>query len=235
MRRNLIMLVEEAKSKFSGYLSLYYYRLANLCVKADPVVLLSFEVIDGKASYGIEKVAKVSQPDDFSFQIFPLDPSLIKPIGQSIMTSHPEFKQDIQTLKRTKRDGSEEEVEFIKVSMPEIDDNRYEALKQGVDLLTKEFKAQIDITKEKFTIKLATYSDMPEDELKECNDELADLYDQTKANMEGYEKNKLNDIEEAHNDFLTAKTEKEHKKQKEEKEKGRNAGMSMRLFGNEDD
>ena len=181
----------------------FSYRLMNLCVKAEPVSLLSVEAMIEGESQKLEKCAQIGKEDDYSFQIFPNYDGDIPALAKAIFMDHPEFKQELKTMQV---DISEDEskpdmqdVYYIQVTMPEVDDNRYDVLKNGVNGLYEENKAQMEAVSAKYDAKLATLldSESPEDakKVKEARDK------QTKTWYEQRDKiynDKLQEIEDAH-------------------------------------
>ena len=181
----------------------FSYRLMNLCVKAEPVSLLSVEAMIEGESQKLEKCAQIGKEDDYSFQIFPNYDGDIPALAKAIFMDHPEFKQELKTMQV---DISEDEskpdmqdVYYIQVTMPEVDDNRYDVLKNGVKGLYEENKAQMEAVSAKYDAKLATLldSESPEDakKVKEARDK------QTKTWYEQRDKiynDKLQEIEDAH-------------------------------------
>ena len=181
----------------------FSYRLMNLCVKAEPVSLLSVEAMIEGESQKLEKCAQIGKEDDYSFQIFPNYDGDIPALAKAIFMDHPEFKQELKTMQV---DISEDEskpdmqdVYYIQVTMPEVDDNRYDVLKNGVKGLYEENKAQMEAVSAKYDAKFATLLDgeSPEDakKVKEARDK------QTKTWYEQRDKiynDKLQEIEDAH-------------------------------------
>ena len=181
----------------------FSYRLMNLCVKAEPVSLLSIEAMIEGEPQKLEECARIGKEDDYSFQIFPNYDDDISALAKAIFMDHPEFKQEMRTMQV---DISEDEskpdmqdVYYIQVTMPEVDDNRYDVLKNGVKGLYEENKAQMEAVSAKYDAKLATLldSESPEDakKVKEARDK------QTKTWYEQRDKiynDKLQEIEDAH-------------------------------------
>ena len=181
----------------------FSYRLMNLCVKAEPVSLLSIEAMIEGEPQKLEECARIGKEDDYSFQIFPNYDGDIPALAKAIFMEHPEFKQEMRTMQV---DISEDEskpdmqdVYYIQVTMPEVDDNRYDVLKNGVKGLYEENKAQMEAVSAKYDAKLATLldSESPEDakKVKEARDK------QTKTWYEQRDKiynDKLQEIEDAH-------------------------------------
>ena len=181
----------------------FSYRLMNLCVKAEPVSLLSIEAMIEGEPQKLEECARIGKEDDYSFQIFPNYDDDISALAKAIFMDHPEFKQEMRTMQV---DISEDEskpdmqdVYYIQVTMPEVDDNRYDVLKNGVKAFYEENKAQMEAVSAKYDAKFATLLDgeSPEDvkKVKEARDK------QTKTWYEQRDKiynDKLQEIEDAH-------------------------------------
>ena len=181
----------------------FAYRLMNLCVKAEPVSLLSIEAMIEGEPQKLEECARIGKEDDYSFQIFPNYDDDISALAKAIFMDHPEFKQEMRTMQV---DISEDEskpdmqdVYYIQVTMPEVDDNRYDVLKNGVKAFYEENKAQMEAVSAKYDAKFATLLDgeSPEDvkKVKEARDK------QTKTWYEQRDKiynDKLQEIEDAH-------------------------------------
>jgi hypothetical protein len=203
MRRDIIKEFDMLGDALSTLNAQFSYRLMNLCVKAEPVSLLSVEAMIEGESQKLEKCAQIGKEDDYSFQIFPNYDGDIPALAKAIFMDHPEFKQELKTMQV---DISEDEskpdmqdVYYIQVTMPEVDDNRYDVLKNGVKGLYEENKAQMEAVSAKYDAKLATLldSESPEDakKVKEARDK------QTKTWYEQRDKiynDKLQEIEDAH-------------------------------------
>jgi hypothetical protein len=203
MKREIIKEFDMLGDALSTLNAQFSYRLMNLCVKAEPVSLLSVEAMIEGESQKLEKCAQIGKEDDYSFQIFPNYDGDIPALAKAIFMDHPEFKQELKTMQV---DISEDEskpdmqdVYYIQVTMPEVDDNRYDVLKNGVKGLYEENKAQMEAVSAKYDAKLATLldSESPEDakKVKEARDK------QTKTWYEQRDKiynDKLQEIEDAH-------------------------------------
>ena len=203
MKRETIKEFDMLGDALSTLNAQFSYRLMNLCVKAEPVSLLSIEAMIEGESQKLEECARIGKEDDYSFQIFPNYDGDIPALAKAIFMDHPEFKQEMRTMQV---DISEDEskpdmqdVYYIQVTMPEVDDNRYDVLKNSVNALYEENKAQMEAVSAKYDAKLATLldSESPEDakKVKEGRDK------QTKAWYEQRDKiynDKLQEIEDAH-------------------------------------
>ena len=203
MKREIIKEFDMLGDALSTLNAQFSYRLMNLCVKAEPVSLLSVEAMIEGESQKLEKCAQIGKEDDYSFQIFPNYDGDIPALAKAIFMDHPEFKQELKTMQV---DISEDEskpdmqdVYYIQVTMPEVDDNRYDVLKNGVKGLYEENKAQMEAVSAKYDAKFATLLDgeSPDDvkKVKEARDK------QTKTWYEQRDKiynDKLQEIEDAH-------------------------------------
>ena len=203
MKRETIKEFDMLGDALSTLNAQFSYRLMNLCVKAEPVSLLSIEAMIEGEPQKLEECARIGKEDDYSFQIFPNYDDDISALAKAIFMDHPEFKQEMRTMQV---DISEDEskpdmqdVYYIQVTMPEVDDNRYDVLKNGVKAFYEENKAQMEAVSAKYDAKFATLLDgeSPEDvkKVKEARDK------QTKTWYEQRDKiynDKLQEIEDAH-------------------------------------
>ena len=203
MKRETIKEFDMLGDALSTLNAQFSYRLMNLCVKAEPVSLLSIEAMIEGEPQKLEECARIGKEDDYSFQIFPNYDGDIPALAKAIFMDHPEFKQEMRTMQV---DISEDEskpdmqdVYYIQVTMPEVDDNRYDVLKNGVKAFYEENKAQMEAVSAKYDAKFATLLDgeSPEDvkKVKEARDK------QTKTWYEQRDKiynDKLQEIEDAH-------------------------------------
>ena len=146
MRRSIETLIDEMKTKMSGYVVLLQYRYMNLCVKAEAAALLSITVIDEEGEEkDLEAVASAALGNEYQFEIYPNDKKMTYAISRGIKEAHPEFKIDI----RTEDDGnaSEEDDDQEKVivcTMPEVNKDRHDTLMDGVGTLYDQCKAKLD-------------------------------------------------------------------------------------------
>ena len=137
---------------------IFSYRLQNLCIKAEPASLLSIQVnIDGQ-NKNIEECAAIGKGDDkYTFKIIPLFEEDLPQVALAIKRAHPEFKQDIEELQiddvdmasvmiseSTEDARKVRNLPYILLTMPEVNDTRYDVLTEGLKLCYDECKAKID-------------------------------------------------------------------------------------------
>lgn len=195
-------------AKLTGHAALLNYRYMNLCIKAEPMSILSLIVtdIEGNA-FNIEEVADTIQRDDFSFLFVPKEMEMLPFIQKGIAETHPEFKQEV-----IKPEGDDhyfypdtpeyDEERHLVCTMPEVDDNRYDALKQSVKALYDERKVEMDKIKAEYTQTIADRTaDLPKDEADEAKNRLEELCNQYSDLIKQYRDNKEQEIEEAHKEW----------------------------------
>ena len=203
MKREIIKEFDMLGDALSTLNAQFAYRLMNLCVKAEPVSLLSIEaMIEGK-SQKLEECAQIGQEDDNSFQIFPNYDGDIPALAKAILMDHPEFKQEMKTMQvdiSTEEGKSDmQDVHYILVTMPDVDDNRYDVLKNGVNGFYEENKAQMEAVSAKHDAKIATLLDGESAEdvkkVKEARDKQTKTWYEQRDTIYN---DKVKEIEEAH-------------------------------------
>ena len=203
MKREIIKEFDMLGDALSTLNAQFSYRLMNLCVKAEPVSLLSVEAMIEGESQKLEKCAQIGKEDDYSFQIFPNYDGDIPALAQAIFMDHPEFKQEMKTMQvniSTDEDNPDmQDVHYIQVTMPEVDDNRYDVLKNGVNAFYEENKAQMEAVSAKFDAKLATLLDGESEEdvkkVKKAREKQTKTWNEHRDTIYN---DKLKEIEDAH-------------------------------------
>ena len=221
-------LIHEMEGRLNGYVSLLIYRYANLCVKAQPLALLSAEIIDEeRGSLPIEKVAGVLMPDEFHLRIVPFDPRYIFPLSKAIKLEHPEFKQDLVVPD----DADDEKERHLILTMPVVNKDRHDALLEAVDTLYDGCKAKMDKTCADYRLKLEKKMVIlpTDDERNEAKDAMEtkiktyqDMADTNKAD-------KVKEIEEAYQRYLNEQTSKKAETDEQAAARGHQAGQQLRF------
>lgn len=236
MKQQVSNLIEEAKSKLSGYTALYAYRLMNLCVKAEPASLLSVEVETERGTENLDNLSQVYRPDDFHFILIPNEEKELMKIGKGIMKVHPEFKQEVKAEQGKDKNGRDMELKYILISMPDMNDERHEVLTNGVKALTEEVKLKTDGIFDIYTAKIAKQlAGAPDDEIKEAKDALKEIHETLGNAAKEYEERKIKEIEEAYKLYLDKKAQEEAEQTEKEKETNHKAGMSMKMLVDDDE
>lgn len=229
MRRSIMNVLANAKAQLSGYAALLNYRFMNLCVKAEAPALLSVTVEVGNKKLDIEKTAMAritpGRPDQF--EIYPLDHSLIFPISRGIVKAHPEFKIEEKSV-----GGSEaEEDKYLLVTMPVVNKDRRDALKNGVSALSDECKVNMDVAYSKYLGQVVSkLVGAPAGEIDEAKEELQNLYDEHSKLCKAYRADKEKEIDEAYQRYTTERSEAAARQQETDAAHGRGKGLSMRMM-----
>ena len=214
MRRSIKLIIGEMDAKLTGHAALLNYRYMNLCVKAEPMSILSIIVTDIEGNtFKIEEVADCIQRDEFSFAFVPKEMEMLPFIQKGIAETHPEFKQEVIKPQDDEHffypDTPEYDQErHLICTMPEVDDNRYDLLKQSVKALYEERKVEMDKIKAEYTQTIADRTvDLPKDEADEAKNRLEELCNQYSDIIQQYRDNKEQEIEEAHQHWLVNQAE----------------------------
>ena len=227
MKLSIETLIHEMEGKLGGYVTLLVYRYANLCVKAQPLALMSTIVEDEEeGNMKIEQVAGLMLPDEFHLKLIPYDPRFNYPLCKAIKKEHPEFKQEL-----VKPDNSTDEDErHLILAMPVVNDDRHDELTDAVNVLYDGCKAQVDKTVASYKVKLepkiAPLTSDEHDEAQNAFDTSVkthtDMIDKVKAD-------KLQEIEEAYQHYLAQQAEKQTAADEKAAARGENAGQQFNI------
>ena len=213
MRRVIITEFSNLREKLSNQCIIFSFQLQNLCIKAEPASLLAIKVdIDGE-SKNLEDCAAIGKgDDDYTFKIIPLFEEDLPKISLAIKKAHPEFKQDIEELQIDDVDMASvmisEDVNdakkvrnlpYLLLTMPVVNDNRYDLLNDAVKLCYDECKLKMDAIYNASKLKLDKEKLL---ETKDDQEKLDGLVEKIKTKTDGQREqiynNKLQEIETAH-------------------------------------
>ena len=234
MRRNIIREFEELADALSSYSTMFGYNLKNLCVKAEEVSLLPIQALVEGEMQNLEKCTTIAKKDDYSFMIFPKFEEDMLAVSQGIMAVHPEFNQKEETMKvdtvDTNGNPKEADAHYILVTMPVVDNDRYDLLKKGTKALYEACKKQMDTANAKADIKLAELTvGETEENMELIKQEREKLNAQWNGQRENLYQEKLQEIEDAHNKWLAEKNETAQRQQEEDAARGEDVTYSMRM------
>ncbi len=207
MKRSIGNELNELYTKLSNLSGMFGYQLQNLCVKAEPVALLTIEVNVEGENQKLEDCTTVAQNDEYSFMIVPHYEDDIPALEQGILKAHPEFKLEKKTMTVDSIDlkGNPKEVEhpYILATMPNVTDERYDILNESVKLLYDNCKAKMEAAILKSDTKLAG---LLVSEGKDTVDEVTDAIDTIKKEWtdkrDQTRDEKLKEIEDAYQKWL---------------------------------
>lgn len=233
MKRAIINQLGQLSEQLKAYVGALNYRYLNLCVKAEEVSLLPIQVPIEDEFKNLEDVAYAGKRtgDDYSLYIVPKIQDDMRDIQQAVMKFHPEFIQEVQKEKvNAGEDGGEQEVQLLRLKMPEVNDDRHDLLKQSADTFYDMCKAEMEKARMEAEMQFAALGidEKPEDmdKVKKGVDETCDMWTKKRDQLHD---EKLKEIEDAHNDWLANKQAADQKKQEDEAAKNQNAGSSMRM------
>ena len=230
MRKSIETLIDEMKTKMSGYAVLLQYRYMNLCVKAEPAALLSISVIDEEGEESdLESVASACLANDYQFEIYPHESKMVFAISKGIKEAHPEFKIDVKSEENS-NDSGEDENKYILCTMPEVNKDRHDTLLDGVNTLYDQCKGKLDtnhtVYKSRLTAKLLGGS---EEETKEAEDKLEEVYNKHDEICLQFKSDKIKEIEEAYQRYLTEQANKQAEADEKAAARGVNAGQQFNI------
>ncbi len=240
MKRAIIKEFDQLGEMLSNYCGMLSYRLKNLCVKAEEVSLLPIQVLIDGEMQNLEKCTTIAKKDDYSFMIFPNFDEDIETLGIGILRVHPEFKQKIESMKvdSSNENGQPKKIDvrYILVTMPDVDKNRYDVLKEGVKTCYNECKMQMDMANQKADVRFTELSVGEEDgDLKKLSDARKKLNETWNGQRDKLYEDKLKEIEEAHNKWLTEKADRYQTQEEERAANGEDVTYSMRMGQQDDD
>ena len=237
MKRAIINQLSQLSEQLKGYVAAMNYRFLNLCVKAEEASLLPVQVpIEGEMN-NLEKVAYAGKrsEDEYSLYVIPKYQDDLRDIAKAVKDIHPEFIQIIEKKIVEPGDGSQQEVKYLKLTVPEVNDDRYDVLKQGTDTFYKMCKADMEKAKMEADIQFVALcvDEKPEDidELKKAVDETNDMWIKQRENIHD---KKLKEIEDAHNTWLSEQQATAQKKQEDDAAHNQDVGSSMRMTPDEE-
>ena len=237
MKRAIINQLSQLSEQLKGYVAAMNYRYLNLCVKAEEASLLPVQVpIEGEMN-NLEKVAYAGKrsEDEYSLYVIPKYQDDLRDIAKAVKDIHPEFIQIIEKKIVEPGDGSQQEVKYLKLTVPEVNDDRYDVLKQGTDTFYKMCKADMEKAKMEADIQFVALcvDEKPEDidELKKAVDETNDMWIKQRENLHD---KKLKEIEDAHNTWLSEQQATAQKKQEDDAAHNQDVSSSMRMIPEEE-
>ena len=232
MRRATISEYDKLAELLANYVGVMKYRFMNLCIKSEPAALVPIEVkIEGEVKK-LEECCKVSKDDDYHFKLFPDYDDDIPAIRQGVTKSHPEFKQEIKSLSIPIPDekGGEKdyEVKYIELTMPEVDDDRFDVLKNAAKVIYEECKVQMETANAKSK---AAFAQLVPQESKDDADrlynELDTLYTQRNEHRDKLYEAKLDEITSAYNKWLAQQARNEIAKMEKEDAEGTSNSIKL--------
>lgn len=209
--------VNQANEQMSSYVVLLDYHYKNLPVKAEPVSLLPIEVQIGDQLLKVEEVASVTQPEWNQLMLIPNHEDYIPDICKSVPLSHPEFKIEV-TRYVIEAVGQEQRV--VLLTMPEVDDERYDLLTNGVKSLSSQCRGFVESKYRGYDATAPLrLRDLTPFEIDEARQLLSEKHKKCEEDIDQMLKEKLEEIETAHDDYQQRQAEKNRRSEDEAEEK----------------
>lgn len=221
-------LIHEMEGQLGGYITLLVYRYANLCIKSQPMALLSALVMDEEmGEMKIEETCAVSVTDDYHMTLMPYDPRFNFPLCKAIAEEHPEFKQEL-----VKFEGSNDENErHLILTMPEVNKDRHDVLIDSVNVLYDGCKAKMDKTSATYRMKLEQkIVTLPTDE--ERDEAKVALEKSISSHLEiinTVKADKIKEIGDAYQKYLDEQASKKAAADEKAAARGETAGQQLRF------
>ena len=206
MKRSISNQYDQLQEKLKGYVAMMNFKYINLCIKADPISLIPVKVNVEGTEKNLEQVAMTAKKDDYRFWIVPKYDEDKDSICKGIAKVHPEFKQKEDTLKieGISEDGEAYDVQYIELTMPDEDDNRYNALKDAVDVVYQECKTLMEAAVSKAKAEIAFLSvGEPKEDIDGINKAVDNLNEKCEEQRDKLRDKKLQDIEDAYKNWLS--------------------------------
>ena len=235
MKKAVYREFDQYGEELSGHCARFAYRLMNFCVKAEEVALLPVEALIDGDLVKLDDCSIVGKKDDYTFMIIPNFAEDMEAIAQGVMMEHPEFKQSMEemTLDTVDEEGQsiKKNIHYLLLKMPEVDDDRYKVLKDGVELVYNDCKAAMELasTKGEANIAPLLVGETEEDieKLKKVRDKVNTEWTDHREKL--YQ-DKLQEIEDAHNMWMADRVEETLDHIEEQEAHNEEAGFSMRMI-----
>ena len=208
MKRALSNQYDQLYEKLKGYVAMLNFRYLNMCIKVEPASLIPVKVNIEGSEKNLEQVAMVTKKDDYRFWILPKYDDDMKAICEGIAKVHPEFRQKELTMKieGLEGEGTSHDVRYLQLTMPEVDDNYYKALKDAVDVFYDQCKTLMEAAANQAKAEIAVKSvGEPKEDVDGIKKEVDKLIKSSEERRDKLRDKKLKDIEEAYKNWL-AKT-----------------------------
>ena len=241
MVKEVLAIQNEYDRTLSRHVYYMIYSFLNLCTEAEPAAMLSIPVQLGGKSLHIEDLADLTIPDKEHFCILPKNVSYISHLLRGVFMEHPELEPKIMLLGQERFldiDEVEENTNLQKLivcKVPDVNKNRYDILKDSVDVFYNKCKLDMEKLRTDYTIKqtkaLKNHPIEEMDEAKEEMDRLTEIYVKMREDVYCTKKS---EIEDAHQRYLKKQQKKAALIQDEMDARGEQAGLSMKLPSNDE-
>ncbi|WP_455997303.1 ribosome recycling factor [Phocaeicola barnesiae] len=245
MNIQVINIQNDFQQNLNGNVGFLLYCFMNLCVKAEGAALLSSEFVLGGQVVPIEDLGNVSIPDKSRLCVVPKEEEYIPLIIQGVLQEHPELKPAVMTVDQGKlvevdetdeQEDQEEVQKLVVFTVPEVNEDRYDALKQGVDTFYEKCKVDMEKNYTECIAKLTgILKGASAEEIDTAKEETEGIYNKYVETRDKMKTDKLQEIEDAYQLYLKKHTEEENIRKEQADAKGEKAGFSMNMFAEGDE
>ena len=204
----------ETQERLLGYVSEMSYGYAQLCVKADPSSLLSFEEKIDDRKYRMEEMAKIeshnTEEDNDKIDLYPIDPAYISTLISGMFKIHPEFKISVEKYIIDEEDDDSPQLRFVRLTMPKVTKERRDLLLDAIDLLDYKCKGRHEEMKIKYTKELTKVciGEKPES-IDEAKDKMEQILKHFSEMRQQLTTKKKEEVENAYQRYLREKTKED--------------------------
>lgn len=225
--QNVTDLFEGMKLKMNGYAMLYHFHLSNLCIKADPMALLSATIEIDDRELNLEDVATVSIPEEKVFAVTPKDPDYLFPICKALKLEHPEFEMEEKTEKNVFTDKEETVIYY---TMPTVNEDRRDACMDYIKVRYEAIAAKIDTAHAAHSAKIsAKMAGASAENIDAVKDKIQEIYDWHMNLCKQLREDKEKEVEDAYQEYLKTATEQVEQTKEKEAAQGKDTIFRMNM------
>lgn len=202
MKKRIFTSLSELQQKSLGHIGMLSYQYSNLCVKADGSSLLSIEMEEDGISYHIEDLAHIimhtEEGDDDKIDLIPKNgDDDIPMLSKGVMEAHPEFIQSVEEM--------EDENHMLRLTMPQVNDDRKKVLEDAVNLFHDECKAKMESVNTFYTTAIEVQlAGETKEVIDEVNENVKTIKDEFAKIREQYHTDKLQELEDAYRRYIAS-------------------------------
>lgn len=207
MKRAITNQFDQLVEKLTSYVAMLNFRYLNLCIKAEEASLIPVRVHIEGTDKNLEQVAYTAKKDEYRFWIVPKYEEDLPQICEGVARVHPEFKQKIDTVKVDGFDDefspAERDVTILQLTMPEVNDDRHDILKDAADLFYEECKVKMEAAVAKASAEMAVLAvGESEEDIEAMEDTVKKIDGKLKEQRDKLHDDKLKEIEEAYQAWI---------------------------------
>lgn len=209
MKSSILSKIKILKDKYAGYEALFKYNLDNLCVKAEAASFLAVKVNTETGLENFEDVAMIAMDpqDKFSVSCYVYNQRDFLEVQSGILRTHPDFIIKVYRAETKKEavlpDDLEEGHElYMRITMPAVDDDRYDLMNNTLEMLYTKARTNIENTNATEGRQAIELCAGVKEDLNIVKPEVESLYHNTIDAINNIRDGKREEIEEGHQRWL---------------------------------